>query len=156
MINVTIPGVGEFLFKYIVLDYNGTIALDGHLLDQVQEKLNQIAENLKVYIVTADTFGIAAVDCEKINGELVILKSPIGADEKEKFIESLGAEYVVAVGNGNNDRKMLLRAGLGIGVIGHEGASMKTLQAADIVVHSVIEGLELLLNPKRLVATLRG
>jgi len=66
--------------------------------------------------------GIAAVDCEKINGELVITKSPIGADEKEKFIESLGAEYVVAVGNGTNDNKMLLNAGLGIGVIGHEGA----------------------------------
>lgn len=156
MIKVSIPGLGDFNYKYIVLDYNGTIALDGHLIDLVPEKLNQLAENLQVYIMTADTFGIAAVDCKKINGELRVLKSPVGADEKEKFIASLGAENVVAIGNGTNDSKMLLRAGLGIAVIGPEGASAKALQGADIVVADIIAGLELLLQPKRLVATLRG
>lgn len=51
---------------------------------------------------------------------------------------------------------MLKKAVLGIAVIGYEGASVKALNAADIVVKDINEGLGLLQNPKRLKATLRG
>ena len=78
-----------------------------------------------------------------------------GAPEKEKFVESLGAESVVAVGNGTNDNQMLKRAALGIVIVGPEGTSVRSLLAADVVVKDINDGLDMLLNPKRLVATLR-
>lgn len=47
-------------------------------------------------------------------------------------------------------------AGLGIAVIGGEGASAETLRAADAIVRSIGEALDLVASPERLVATLRG
>jgi soluble P-type ATPase len=59
------------------------------------------------------------------------------------------------VGNGANDVDMLAEAALGIAVLGSEGLAVPALIAADVLAASIDEALELLLNPKRLVATLR-
>jgi len=61
---------------------------------------------MEVHIVTADTFGLCRDSCKGINGSIHILTAGIGAPEKLKFIESLVAENVVAVGNGTNDALM--------------------------------------------------
>jgi len=50
---------------------------------------------------------------------------------------------------------MLKAAALGIALVEGEGVCIETLQAADVACHSSISALELFLNPKRLVATLR-
>ncbi len=155
MISVTIPGHGELNLQHILLDYNGTMACDGVLIKEVEEKLNIIAGDLKVHILTADTFGKAAAQCNGIHGELTILSNPIGGSEKENFVEKLGAAGVVAVGNGANDALMMARAALGIAVIGPEGASGITIKSADIIVSRICDALDLLLNPQRLIATLR-
>lgn len=156
MISVDIPGLGKLQIEAVVLDYNGTIALDGNLLAGVLENLNALANQIKVYIITADTFGKAAAQCQALYGEIIILKNELGAEEKEAFVTSLGAQQVVAIGNGVNDALMLQKAALGILIIGHEGAAVKTLNAADIVVTDINEALGLLLHSKRLKATLRG
>lgn len=108
-----------------------------------------------VHILTADTFGLCKISCQDINGCIRILSSEIGAPEKEKYIESLGAESVIAVGNGANDILMLSRAALGIMIMGPEGASVKALQSAAIIARDINTALDMLLNPKRLIATLR-
>ena len=156
MITVDIPGRGKLEIKHVVLDYNGTMALDGNLLPGVEEKLNLLGEIIKVHILTADTFGKCRNRCEGINGTVNILSQPVGAEEKEAFVEELGAENVVAVGNGTNDSLMLDRAALGIAVMGPEGMSVKALRGADVAVKDINEGLELLIKPDRLKATLRG
>jgi soluble P-type ATPase len=155
MISVDIPGRGMLQLKYIVLDYNGTMAQDGVLLPGVEERLNQLSESLEVHILTADTFGKCRGECKGIKGTVQILSQPIGAGEKEAFVQRLGAEHTVAVGNGANDRLMLAKAALGIVILGSEGTSIQALQNADVAVKDINDGLELLLQPKRLVATLR-
>jgi len=50
---------------------------------------------------------------------------------------------------------MLRLARLGIAAIQREGAALEAVQAADIVVHDVRDALDLLLEPRRLIATLR-
>jgi len=75
--------------------------------------------------------------------------------QKAKYVEELGAEYVVAFGNGKNDRKMLKKASLGIAIMLEEGCAVETLLNADIIVKSPVDAVDLLLNPKRLVAVLR-
>ena len=62
---------------------------------------------------------------------------------------------VVAVGNGANDAAMLHKASLGIAVLGGEGLALACLTAADIVVPDIGAALDLLLQPRRILATLR-
>jgi len=50
---------------------------------------------------------------------------------------------------------MLETAAIGIVVLGSEGASVDALRTADIVATNPLVALDLVLNPKRLVATLR-
>ncbi|MEG6616661.1 ATPase P [Peptococcaceae bacterium 1198_IL3148] len=155
MINVAVPGVGSLCLKHLVLDYNGTIAFDGNLCQGVEAALNLLAEKIKVYIITADTFGTVAEMCKDIDGEVTVLTSANGTEEKGRFVESLGAAGVVAIGNGANDSLMLKKAALGIVVMGNEGAAVKTIIQADIVVQDINDALGLLLNTQRLIATLR-
>ncbi len=157
MLTIEIPGRGVLALEHIVLDFNGTMALDGVLLPGVKERLDVLAEKLQVHILTADTFGTGKMACREIKGQVHILEQDReGALLKKEFIAALGKEKTVAVGNGTNDTLMLKDAALGILVLGPEGASWKALQAADVVVTDINQGLDLLLNPKRLVATLRA
>jgi soluble P-type ATPase len=46
MIRIEIPGIGLCQIEHLVLDYNGTLAIDGNILNGVQEKLNLLASKL--------------------------------------------------------------------------------------------------------------
>jgi len=63
---------------------------------------------------------------------------------------------VVAIGNGVNDARMLRAAALGIAALGREGLATAALQAADVVVASIEDALDLVLQPERMAATLRA
>ena len=68
---------------------------------------------------------------------------------------TLHPEATVAVGNGNNDQLMLKESGLGIAVLQGEGMSRAAMENADIIVKDISDAFDLLLNPQRLIATLR-
>jgi len=155
MIEIKIPNFGDLKLEHLVLDYNGTLALDGKLLVGVENRLIRLSKNLQLHILTADTFGNAASHLKGIPGNLHILKNDNEALQKEDYVKQLSPERVVAVGNGNNDRNMLKIAALGIAILGTEGCALSAIQAADIVVTDINHGLELLLNPLRCKATLR-
>jgi len=156
MIHIDIPGRNALNLEHIVLDFNGTLAVDGVLLPGVKAALNRLAGHLMVHVLTADTFGKSKAQLEGVACGLTILP-PGGQDTgKRDFVEKLGADRTVAVGNGRNDRLMLAASALGIAVILGEGACGETLQAADVVCTDIIAALDLLLNPLRLVATLRS
>lgn len=155
MIKIEIPRFGQLELEHIVLDYNGTLALDGKLLAGVKERLIKLAEMTQIHVVTADTFGEATSQLKDIPCKLHILEKNNEDPQKECDIKALGSENVVAFGNGNNDQSMLKTAGLGIAVIGSEGCAITSLQAANIVVTNINQGLDLLLNPLRCKATLR-
>jgi len=76
--------------------------------------------------------------------------------EKADYLDIFGERMVAAVGNGANDQMMLKKAPLGIVVIGAEGCATATLMAADVVVKDIKDAFELLINPQRLIATLRN
>lgn len=156
MIKVEIPGRQALELKYLVLDYNGTLATDGLILQGVAERLVHLSTKTKIYILTADTFGTVRKMCEGLPVEIVVLqKADDGSSEKLEFVRQLGSEHTVAIGNGFNDHKMLQEAALGILIIGQEGCAVNALLASDIVVNKIEDALDLLLNTKRLIATLR-
>lgn len=155
MIEIKIAGFGDLRLEYLVLDFNGTLAVDGRLTRGVRARLNALSNDIRIYILTADTFGRARKELKGINCELRILKGGRMDLQKENFVKKLGASHTVGIGNGRNDRRMLKRAALGVLVIGKEGYSADAMSNADVGVISIIDGLDLLLRPKRLVATLK-
>jgi soluble P-type ATPase len=156
MLNVVIPGFGTLRIAALVLDYNGTLALDGKLLPGVKRRLAALGVGLRIHVVTADTFGKARAGLHGVDCKLEILES--GAEDRAKaaYVRSLGASRVACIGNGRNDRLMLRIAGIGIAVVQAEGAAPATVAAADVLVPSVTDALDLLLRPRRLMASLRS
>jgi soluble P-type ATPase len=156
MIEIDIPGFRRLKLENLVLDYNGTLAVDGELLQGVAERLRALSEKLAICVVTADTFGKARKGLEGLPCELIVLPAGDQAARKLRHVEKLGADSTVCVGNGANDAMMLGMAAVGIAVILEEGAARETIESADVVCTSVASALDLLLNPVRLVATLRS
>jgi len=141
--------------KHIVLDYNGTLAKDGILKEDAKRLLPLLAQQYTLHVITADTFGSVKKELKDFDLHVKVLQSNDHTLEKEAYIRTLHVKECAAVGNGNNDVRMLQEAAIGICLIGDEGCSTKTLLASDIVCKSLSEALELFLYPKRLIATLR-
>jgi soluble P-type ATPase len=57
MFEITIPSRGLLRLQYLVLDVNGTIALDGRLLRGVSERLERLRKSLEPWLVSAETQG---------------------------------------------------------------------------------------------------
>ena len=155
MWTLDIPGFKTLELNFLVLDYNGTLGIDGKLIPGVKERLISLSENIEIHIVTADTFGRAAQELEGIPVSLKILAAENQALAKKNHIQNLDSNHVVAIGNGRNDRLMLQEAALGIAFIQEDAASAESILAADLVCKSITDALDLLKNPKRLVASLR-
>ena len=156
MLKIDVPGSAALELAHLVLDYNGTIAVDGEPLPGVREKLGQLSKVMDIHVITADTYGTVR---EKLRGYPLLVKviGPTGQDAaKEAYVEKLGQDCVVAIGNGRNDGLMLARARLGIGVIQQEGAASEVLVKGDVLCTDIVDALELLLNTDRLRATLRN
>jgi P-type E1-E2 ATPase len=155
MFELDIPGFGHISLENLVSDFTGTLSVDGRLVPGVKERLNKISEFLKVHILTADTFGTARAALEDINCEIHIITGENHDVQKEEYLRGLGTESVVALGNGNNDRRMLKSARVGIAVCLKEGCAADAVRSADILVTSTEDALDLMLNQKRLTASLR-
>ena len=156
MLSTQISGFGTLTLEHLVLDYNGTLAVNGRLLPGVKGALNTLAAELAIHVVTADTFGRAAGGLEGINCRLTVLEAGRQAQAKVNVVNRLGADRTVSIGNGRNDALMLAASALGVAVILGEGASTVSLNAADIVCTDIVSALELLMHPLRLTATLRS
>ena len=155
MFELDVPGFGQIRLEHMVSDFTGTLSVDGRLLPGVKDRLNKISEFLQIHILTADTFGMAKAELEGIKCDIHILTGDNHDIQKKRYLTNLGAEKVIAFGNGNNDRLMLKIAKIGVAVCLNEGCSIDAIKSADILVTSAIDALDLLLNTKRLKATLR-
>lgn len=152
-IEVMFPGQTQPLrIERVVFDFNGTLAVDGKLVRGVGPRIAKLARRIDVVVMTADTFGTA----RRVFGSLPVTLHIVrdGAD-KRRYLRSVGCATCAAVGNGVNDVPMLEAAALGIVVCGREGAATEAVRVATIVVLDVNDAIDLLLNPKRLIATLR-
>ena len=155
MISVSIPGWGDLDIEYLIIDYNGTVATDGKPKEGVKELMEKISRYIKLFIVTADTYGNIDNEGNTIGFRIIKVGKEGSGREKARIVRELGPEKVAAIGNGNNDVLMLKEAALGIGVIGEEGCSNTLIKEADLVVKNVADALNIILHPERLVATLR-
>ena len=155
MIELNIPGMGTFRLDQLVCDVNGTLAVDGKLLDGVAERLANLRDRLTVHLLTADTHGRQNEIDQELNLAAVRLQAGGEAEQKAAYVTRLGAERVIAIGQGANDALMLRSAALGICILSQEGTAVVTLQSADLLTANIFSAFDLIENPNRIVATLR-
>ena len=154
MLKIQIPGREELILSHLILDYNGTIAEDGEIIESIRPRLAELSKDLSIYVITADTHGTAAKKCEGL--PLQVLTFPtteVGLIKAQEAHKLSGG--VITIGNGYNDIQMSDAADLSICVIGKEGCCGALLMHTDIVVTSIDDALDLLLKTGRLRATLR-
>lgn len=153
---ITIPGSGTLDIKNILIDYNGTLAVDGTLIPGVEDILNGLSLQFGIYVITADTFGFAESELKNVKCTFTRLDPENQSEAKLKYLNTLGKETTAAIGNGNNDCLMLKESALGIAVIQSEGLCTRTMLMSDIVCPDIFSALDFFIKPKRLVATLRN
>jgi len=138
-----------------VMDVNGTLAIDGQLIDGVAGKITTLRTQLTIHLLTADTHGKQAAMDQQLGLSAVRILPGGEALQKANYIRRLGSEKVIAIGQGANDAEMLETARLGICVLSVEGVSKDSLLAADLVAPDILSALDLLEKPLRIVASLR-
>jgi P-type E1-E2 ATPase len=156
MLNIIIPGFKTLALEHLVLDFNGVLAVDGKLVLGTDEALKELGRNLQIHVITADTQGTAKAALEKSTAKLTVLPADNQDEAKRAYVAALGGERCVCIGNGRNDRLMLREAALGIAVLHLEGLATEAALASHLLVGSAADAFDLLLAPKRLIATLRS
>lgn len=148
---VDIPNYKKLNLKYLILDYNGTIAKDGlPLINKATCKT--LADHYKIYVLSGNTFDNIQNHLEGYALQVVI--SPDKTSKKD-FVNQLGPQQCIAIGNGAIDVDMLKAAGLAMAVIGPEGCASQAILNADLVVHNIQDAFDIILDPTKLIASLK-
>ena len=155
MITLNIPGRGQLLLEHLVCDVNGTLAIDGQLIEGIARLLSRLRDRLELHLLTADTHGRQHMIDHQLGIQAVRISPGDEAGQKAAYVQKLGAERVATLGQGANDAAMLKAAGLGICVLSREGAAVEAMLSADLVVPDIFSALELFEKPLRIVASLR-
>lgn len=152
---IAIPGRDTIIFDHLVLDFNGTIARDGKLIPELVTRLQHLAQQVHIHVLTADTFGTVREQCAGLHVSVETFPSSNAAESKLAIVQDLQGG-ACCFGNGFNDRLMFQVANLAVGIVEQEGISTALFPCADVVVTRAEDAFDLLLKPQRLVATLRG
>jgi P-type E1-E2 ATPase len=155
LIKIKVPGRQIYKLKNLVLDLNGTITLDGNLIEGVRYRILELGQWIDISLLTADTLGKGQAISKELGINLHIITSGYEKKQKQQFIIDLGSETTAAIGNGSNDASMLKEASIGICVIGPECTSTEAVNNSDLVAPNILAALDLFLVPERLIATLR-
>jgi len=156
MIKLEIPGEGELVLDHLVLDVNGTLSIDGHLLPGIADLLSSLRDHLTIHLLTADTHGKQAEIDQPLGLKAIRVKSGEEKIQKAAYLKEIGPEHTAAIGQGANDAFMLAEARIGVCILSKEGTAVDTLLSADLAVPDTKSALNLFLHPARLIASLRN
>lgn len=155
MIHIVIPGKAHLEIEYLVCDVNGTLAVDGVLMEGIKDSISSLLSLVEIHLLTADTFGKGTEIANSLGVKFAILNPGNEREQKAAFVRQLGTQKVAAIGQGANDELMIKEAELGICVFSPEGTAIPTLLSAKLVCLDGNSALQLLLHPTRLTASLR-
>ncbi len=154
MILIQRPGEEPLEIEFILLDFEGTLVQDRRVHPKAKDKINLLSKRTKIYILTKGEEESIEEILKTLKVEVIYLKEGEASERKLDLLRQLGAKRSVAIGNGVDDAPIMEEAGLGICILGKEGASAEALKRADVVVTNVLDALDFLLKPFRQKATL--
>lgn len=148
-----LPETGELELKTLILDLNGTLTVKGLVPDGVKERLATLKGiGYRILFFTGNTRNNADKIASELDIEWVLAEN--GAAKRDQALK-LDPTTCVSIGNGLIDLELMKVVKLGIVTLQAEGAHILTLFASDIVVPSILDALDMLIDPPTLVATLR-
>jgi len=154
MITIHRPGRDSLEIEFVLIDFEGTLAPDRRVHPKAKDKTNLLAKRTRIYVLTTGEKIVVEEIMKKVKADVVYLTEGEGSRQKLELIKRLGERRTAAIGNGVDDAAMIAEAGLGICVVGKEGAAGEALRKADVVVTSILDALDFLLKPLRQKATL--
>ena len=154
MITIERPGQDNLEIEFLLIDFEGTLASDRRVHPKAKDKINLLSKRTKICILTKGEKEFVEETLKKVKAEIFYLTEGEISQRKLDLLRQLGTTRTVAIGNGLDDAPMIEEAGLGICVIGKEGASTETMKKADVVVLNILDALDFLLKPLRQKATL--
>ena len=89
MIELNIPGRDVIQLDHLVCDVNGTIALDGKLIDGVSKALLGLRDRLEVHMITADTHGRQEAIDRQLGFEAVRIPAGDEVEAKVAYVRDL-------------------------------------------------------------------
>jgi P-type E1-E2 ATPase len=155
MLEINIPGRATLQIHHLVSDVNGTLATDGQLQEGLSQIIQGLGDRLEIHLLTADTHGKQAIIDQQLGLQAVRIQPGAEAQQKAAYVRNLGAEHVIAIGQGANDAGMLKEAALGICILSPEGTATETFLASDLVTNDIFTAFNLIEKPLRIVASLR-
>jgi soluble P-type ATPase len=154
MLSIERTGQGNLKIEFILIDFEGTLASDRGVHPKAKDKINLLSKRTKIYILTKEGKERVGEVLKKVKAEILYLTEGESSQKKLDLLRQLGATRTVAIGNGVDDGPMIEEAGLGVCVIGKEGASAEAVKNADVVFMDILDALDFLLKPLRQMATL--
>jgi soluble P-type ATPase len=148
-----VPGIGEIELRTLILDLNGTLAVKGEILQGVSERLTRLKElGYRILFFTGNTRNNADEIAAKLGIEWILAES--GTEKRDEALK-LEPSACVSIGNGLIDLELMKVVKLRIVTLQSEGVHVQTLMNSDIVIPTINDALDLLIDPATLVATLR-
>lgn len=148
-----VPGVGALELNTIIFDLNGTLTVRGELPHGVSKRLQQLKNlGFTCVLFSGDQRGNAQKLAEELGIDFVSTKD---TQAKREAAQKYDKEHTVAIGNGRIDIGVFENAKVRIGTLQAEGIHIGILPHIDILVPSIIDALDLLLDPDSLAATMR-
>ena len=154
MIPIERPGLDPLEFESVLLDFDGTLAIDRRVHPKVKDKINLLSKRTNIYVLTTQRKELIEERLRKVKAEIIYLAEGDSSRRKLDLLRQLGPSRCVAIGNGMDDAAMIEEAGIGICVIGKEGSSGEAMNNADLVFTDILDALDFLLKPLRQKATL--
>lgn len=141
--------------RTVILDLNGTLSVHGVVDDLVEERLERLKSlGTRIILLSGDQRGTAATIAAKLGLELFLARD---GQEKGAVMDRLGLDIktTVSIGNARIDIPTFERASLRIATLQAEGIHADIIGHVDIIVPSIVDALDLLLDPDSLSATMR-
>jgi soluble P-type ATPase len=154
MISIQRPGMESLDIHFVLIDFEGTLAMDGRVHPKAKDKVNLLSKRATIYILTKSNREKVEETLKKMKVEILYLTEGDSSQQKLNVLQRLGSHQTAVIGNGLDDVRIMEQAGLGMCVIGKEGSSAEAMAKADLVVNNVLDALDFLLKPLRQRATL--
>jgi soluble P-type ATPase len=154
MILIERPGQEPLEIEYLLIDFEGTLAMDRRVHPKAKDKINLLSKRLKIYIFAKEEKERVEEVLKRVKAEIVFLNRGEASKQKLELIQRLGAFRTAVIGNGIDDLSIMKEAALGMVILGKEGTSGVLIQIANLVFTDVIDALDFLLKPLRQRATL--
>jgi soluble P-type ATPase len=149
MISIQRPGMESLDIHFVLIDFEGTLAMDGRVHPKAKDKVNLLSKRVTITILTKSNREKVEETLRKMRAEILYVTEGDSSQQKLNALQRLGAHQTAVIGNGLDDVRILEQAGLGMCVIGKEGASAEAMAKADLVVTHVLDALDFLLKPLR-------